>query len=83
MTRALNYAALRNLNAEWQRKLSVLETFNGRSFFHLPWEGASFGDAANAHHNERIVCGELNVRLGKVRLATLALRCQRASNGAG
>ncbi|NCN89248.1 MAG: hypothetical protein GW936_07415, partial [Gallionella sp.] len=24
--------------AEWQHKLTVLETFNGRGFYHMPWE---------------------------------------------
>ena len=35
---AHGYTLASNLSAEWQHKLTVLETFNGRGFYHMPWE---------------------------------------------
>ncbi len=32
------YSLTSNLSAEWQQKLTVLEAFNGRGFFKMPWE---------------------------------------------
>ncbi|HLO62597.1 MAG TPA: hypothetical protein VK165_06490 [Azonexus sp.] len=44
---ANGYTFTTTLNADWQRKLTALEAFNGQGYFRMPWEGASFRDAAN------------------------------------
>ncbi|HLO62595.1 MAG TPA: putative Ig domain-containing protein, partial [Azonexus sp.] len=38
---AHGYTYTTNLGAEWQRKLTTLEVFNGRGFFKMPWDSAS------------------------------------------
>ena len=32
------YTLITNLSPEWQNKLTLLETFNGRGFYKMPWE---------------------------------------------
>ena len=32
------YTLATNLSPAWQQKLHLLETFNGRSFYHMPWD---------------------------------------------
>ena len=38
---AHGYTLTSNLGPEWQHKLHVLETFNGRSFYSMPWDNTN------------------------------------------
>ncbi|MEQ1814631.1 MAG: hypothetical protein ABL860_09320, partial [Candidatus Nitrotoga sp.] len=38
--------SLNGINTIQQKQLAALEAFNGRGYFKMPWEGASFGESA-------------------------------------
>ena len=57
------YSLVSNLSPAWQQKLTLLETFNGRDFYKMPWEtlnaqsgvtGMSVGTDANGQPQIRI-----------------------------
>ena len=43
---ANGYTLNLSLDAQHQNQLAALEAFNGRGFYKMPWEGASFGESA-------------------------------------